>query len=512
MFRAAPALVVLAIMVADSGRFADPDLWGHVRFGQAVLSQGHLILRDPYSYSAPGHLWHNHEWLSEVIMASFYNLLGVHGLKLMKLACTTATIAFLAAAEAETAAPWAVQAAVLIAAAVIMGPQLQFRPQLFTLALMSALLALLARRNYRGSSPLWLAVPLLALWANLHGGFITGLGALGAFSTAATLEDRITGRRCKRPATLWLITALGVLATLATPYPVGTWEAVIHALTNPVTHHTIRDWQPFVPALVTQWRSGGLAVAFPLLGVAMLAAFMVTVALAPKGGDAPLIVVAGLMIAAAFIAVRNLALAAMAISVPLAHHLDLAWERRALKPGRRRQTEPSSVASRLGWASQVIILALALQVAWETGLFSERLETTVPCPTGAVRFMQEHHLQGNVLAEFGWGEYLIWHLAPASKVFVDGRYDTVYPAQVFEDFLDFESGRPSAEGVLKAYPHDFVMVRALSPAFRLMSERPDWKLIYRDATTALYARSDSQVAALIDTPATTATAPESSFP
>jgi len=511
LFRAAPALVVLAIMVADSGRFADPDLWGHVRFGQAVLSQGHLILHDPYSYSAPGHLWLNHEWLSEVIMAWLYNMFGVRGLKLMKLACATATLMFLAAAEAETAAPLAVQAAVLIAAAVIIGPQLQFRPQLFTFALMSALLALLARRNYRGSSQLWLAVPILALWANLHGGFIVGLAALSAFGAAATLEDRITGRRWRRPVVLWLTTALATLATLVTPYGVGTWDAVVHALANPVTHYAIRDWRPLVPALIAQWRAGGLAVAFPLLGVIMLAASVVSVALAPNGGDVPLIAVAGLMVAAAFAALRNLTLAIIATSVPLAHHLALALQR-APEPRKRRQTEASSVGARLGWASQLIILVLSFQVAWETGLFSKGLETTVPCPTGAVSFMNQHHLHGNVLGEFDWGEYLIWHLAPQSKVFIDGRYDTVYPARVIEDYVDFESDHPSAERVLETYSHDFVMVRPQSPAFRLMSERRDWKLIYRDAAAALYARSDSQAAGLFDSPVTESTAPESSFP
>jgi len=55
-------------------RFACPIriLWGHVRFGQAVLNLHHLVLHDPYSYSAPGHYWNNHEWLSEVLMAAVF--------------------------------------------------------------------------------------------------------------------------------------------------------------------------------------------------------------------------------------------------------------------------------------------------------------------------------------------------------------------------------------------------------------------------------------------------------
>ena len=55
-------------------------------FGQAVLSLNHLVLHDPYSYSAPGHYWNNHEWLSGVLMAAVFNHAGVFGLILLKLA------------------------------------------------------------------------------------------------------------------------------------------------------------------------------------------------------------------------------------------------------------------------------------------------------------------------------------------------------------------------------------------------------------------------------------------
>jgi hypothetical protein len=42
----APAMVLLLIVVADSAQLPDPDLWGHLRFGQAALASGHVIARD----------------------------------------------------------------------------------------------------------------------------------------------------------------------------------------------------------------------------------------------------------------------------------------------------------------------------------------------------------------------------------------------------------------------------------------------------------------------------------
>ena len=55
LFRYSPGLILISIAIADSIRLPDPDLWGHVRFGQAVLRLHHLVLHDPYSYSAAEH-------------------------------------------------------------------------------------------------------------------------------------------------------------------------------------------------------------------------------------------------------------------------------------------------------------------------------------------------------------------------------------------------------------------------------------------------------------------------
>ena len=103
LLRYSPALLAFIIVVADAGRWSDPDLWGHLFFGRLILTQGHLPPRDIYSCSASGLPWHDHEWLSEVVLALCWSGLGVVGLKLMKLAATAATITLLAMGAAETA-------------------------------------------------------------------------------------------------------------------------------------------------------------------------------------------------------------------------------------------------------------------------------------------------------------------------------------------------------------------------------------------------------------------------
>jgi hypothetical protein len=167
----APALVLFLAVVADSMQYADADLWGHVRYGQIMLRTGHLIHADIFSYTAAGHRWIDHEWLFEIIMALVYNAFGVAGLKLLKLLCAGVIMTLLAAGLAETAASIAAQFAALTGVAIVLVQQMQFRPQLFDYIFLAALIAMLARESYGRRAPLWLAVPMLALWANLQADF-----------------------------------------------------------------------------------------------------------------------------------------------------------------------------------------------------------------------------------------------------------------------------------------------------------------------------------------------------
>ncbi len=149
------------------------------------------------------------------------------------------------------------------------------------------------------------------------------------------------------------------------------------------------------------------------------------------------------------------------------------------------------------WA--IAILAIILAVGPE-GLFSRLLLEDSPYPSGAVVFIKRHGLHGNLLSNFNWGEYLIWHLGPDSKVFIDGRYDTVYSLRVIHDYFKFHFQMPGAMQVLSSYPHDLVIVPSFGQTYHFMESISDWKLIYRDPDAAIFAPRDSLAGKLPGTP------------
>jgi hypothetical protein len=485
----APGVLLLVIVIAGAGNRADPDLWGHLRFGQAMLTQHQIVLNDQYSYSAPGHPFLNHEWLTDVVMALLYNHLGVAGLKLWKFGCAAATVLLIAMGLAETGATSSVRLNTLTATALALMPQMMFRPQVFSFCLFAAILVLLGRHNYRGAAPLWIAVPIIALWANLHGGFIIGIAALGVYAGAVGIQDLIAGVGIARGARLGMLTIAATAATLLTPFGISTWEAVTHALRNPLTRNMVTDWQPLLFAFERQWSAEHLGVIYYLCVLGLMAAMAITFVKTPRGGDLPLAAIAVVMSAAAFTAVRNMPLAVIACAAPVARHAGL------ILTGMRERDLPTKAKSarppdRSG-VNQWLAVALAAMVAISSGLFSARILVEPGYPGGAVSFMQQHALRGNVLGAFGWGDYLIWHMAPDSKVFIDGRYDTVFPQQVIRDYAVFYFDLPGAVRVLSAYPHDFVLIPPRSPVDHRLEQDPEWKLVYSDQTASLFARANS---------------------
>lgn len=494
LLRFAPAMIAVFVVAACATNTADVDLWGHLRSGADLLARGHLALHDPYAYSVNAPLWINHEYLSEAILAWMYSHLGVVGLKLVRLVCASVMIVCLAGAVGETSAALSIQFAVLALTTAIIVPAVEFRPQIFTFAMFSAIVWMLVRDNFGRRAPLWLAIPMMILWCNLHGGFVVGLGALGLYTVAVAGRDLIARRSSSHALRLGAITAASALATVLNPYGFAIWRSVLRTLSRPPMMSDIVEWHSLRWAMVEIWRMPNFSFLFDIELVLMFAAFVVGVAVAPFGDDFPLLAVASAMIASAISMFRNFPLALIGSAAPLARHLSLAIYRRTAAA-----THPDSApgASRL---TQTIIAAMAVVLAIYLGIFSPAIDFMFTPPAGAVAFIAEHDLRGNVLTSLAWTDYVLYHRAPKNRIFIDTRYEMIYPDRIARDFEDFQHNRERAAAVLASYPHDFVMLAPDSKAVPLMNDSKDWKLVYRDDVARLYARADSPAARIPGVP------------
>src|SRR5262245_29836585 len=110
------ALAIAAVVCVRTN--ADPDLWGHVRFGLDTLDTGGLTALDPYSFTQDVS-WINHEWLAELVQALAYRAGGPYGLMVMKAVILSGVFAllWLAARRAEERARWWLLAVAFVAIA-----------------------------------------------------------------------------------------------------------------------------------------------------------------------------------------------------------------------------------------------------------------------------------------------------------------------------------------------------------------------------------------------------------
>jgi hypothetical protein len=181
-------LLLVAILVLISGTTGDPDLWGHVRFGQDMVAARTIRVPDTYSFTSD-RPWVNHEWLSEVAMATAYDRFGAAGLNLSRIAIVLCVLAWHAMAGVPD------RHRILVASAGALGMLWRaypIRPQLVSLLMFAILLKLIAladdRRSFR---PLLLIPFVMAAWVNAHG-WIVGLAILGRWMamTAVTASWR----------------------------------------------------------------------------------------------------------------------------------------------------------------------------------------------------------------------------------------------------------------------------------------------------------------------------------
>jgi hypothetical protein len=247
------ALAVTAFAALLSVQAADgPWL---AQLGRAIADRGGIPDGVPYA-SAASDGWPNVPVLGELVFA-LLSTVGSRGVQIAQVAAVAGTLALLARdARRSGAQERALAIALLLLVPACFGPIVAIRAQLFSLPLFAACVLLLRSETRAPSHRIWLLVPLLALWGNLHGAVLTGAAVAGAY----LVFER--GRR--RPGESVAVAVTSALALCANPALWQTPEYVLGVLQNEAARQAIGLWAPLSP-------SNWLDVAFALAAVALVA-------------------------------------------------------------------------------------------------------------------------------------------------------------------------------------------------------------------------------------------------
>jgi len=173
------AVAAGAALFASFGVIGADALW-LVPLGSKI-AHGHLPGSVPFA-SAPTDGWHDVPAGAELLFwASWHALGGVRGLVVWQALATAVGFGALAWGLRREASSGTVTLVCAVALAGSLPAVVVTGLSLFSLALYPLLLALLETDAAAPGRRIWLAVPLVAIWGNLHGAVIVGLGLLVAY-------------------------------------------------------------------------------------------------------------------------------------------------------------------------------------------------------------------------------------------------------------------------------------------------------------------------------------------
>ena len=239
---AVAVLLIPAALGSSQTIFNDGDVSWHIATGQWILDHRAIPHADPFSFTWAGRPWVPIEWLAEVFYASAYRLAGYGGVAALVTAALMALHWIVYANATRFLRPW-IAVATLVAMDVALIPMLLARPHLLTWPLLALWTWLLLRARERNSAPPLVAALLMALWANLHGGFVFGLAIAGAFGLEALVAASVRPRALRQ----WLV--FGVLCLAAVFINGNGIEGVVHPLrfTQLQMLPLIDEWKPSSP-------------------------------------------------------------------------------------------------------------------------------------------------------------------------------------------------------------------------------------------------------------------------
>ena len=442
----------------------DPDVFARLAVGRLIVEGGAVTDQDPFAYTPRLERWIDHEWLSGLLFYEAWSVGGERALFMLQVLAIALTVLLLMLAQRAVSAEREWGSLVLILGAI---PCMYLwattvRSQAFTYLFLALLFLALARYYFDDRRLLLLLFPLvMAVWANAHGGFVTGLGLLGIASVLLLLRGRVLP---------FVVLLLCIVATGVNPFGVSAyWRYILDAVSMP--RPDIDEWQALNPL-----SADGI---IPLIGcVAVFCGACV------KVYQRKFIFFD--VIAAAFIAVsayagfrhyRLIAIAMMSIAAlgapfiaAIAHAV----------PGKGRATLRVS----LWGALAALILIVPRVVGLCAGLKAFALDYR-GYPVAALEYLVEHEPGGNVLISFNAGSYALWRLYPRFKVAVDGRYEELYPESTVYAVARALNPRVRghAEALREVWPEYIVIENALAQMYA-----PQFGVVYRDGEFSVLKR------------------------
>ena len=459
----------------------DPDFWWHIRTGRWILENGRLPSQDLFTFTAIGHPWLDHEYLTEIGMWLLFKNGGFIAISLIFGALTYAAFLLIHRSADGSRRPYVISALAIALAAIAGAPIWGPRPQMITFFFVCLQLYWL-RRYLEGKSRTINYFPLvLVLWANLHGGFVVAFAFFGIAIAAEAIGWIIDRRDPSHRAhlkTLFRVTVVSLVAVLATPHGLSVYLNPLETLTSPAQRANIVEW--FSPNFHESFL-------LPFLGMVLL----VIVVFAVRRPTVFDLLLTLATLALSLESVRHIALFIAAVTPILIAQLSAIWLAESERRGIRL---PRAVPSRFFAAITVVALLVitgATGVRIVNQLADQENQVARQYPVGAADYLALHPEIGTrMFNSYGWGGYLIYRFYPDPnrRVYAFGEA-SVLGDKVINNYQEIAVLRGNWATQLQKDNVDLIVFNSQEALTNVLLYLPGaWEKVYEDQEAVIFAR------------------------
>ena len=493
-----PLLLLTAAGVAWRPLLAFDDFWQHAAVGRWILRHGEFPQETLFLWSAH-QKWIAHSWGTQVVFALIMRAGEEWGPRLALVfssgvVCAVYTLLWrlwTRRGRVSLLAPF-----LFILAITGCFGRYDVRPELFTALFLTILLAFLIGRNERPQAT-WSwretgIVAMFALWANLHGAFVMGIGVLGLAALGDCLQDRCD----RRARLLWTLLAACCAVSLINPYGLQLFSALRQV--NSFTFSAIDEWKPF-------WAPPPLEMqSVASVGVLTLTAFMVWLA-APRRRLAHGLWLLALTVM--FLQARRqlwlLAIVDLAVMGACAEVLD------ASRLGReflmRRSAKAEEIAAQAArWRLPARWFAVgAIVLTFVAGPLPDLLaggKFPSDLPKKLCAYLDAYNPPGNLLNGMSNAAYLAWRFGESRPLYID--HLQAHSDDLTRDYVDMTNATLRGQKLLDELTIGTVLLRnprdmvAWPRLAGYLNNHKGWELVFYDFNAALWVRKTPATAAM----------------
>jgi hypothetical protein len=464
----------------------DPDLWWHLRTGEAILQQG-IPQTDIFSFTVPTNEWVVQQWLTDVVMWLVYRAAGLAGLIVVFAALVMAT--FLLVYKRCAGRPYLAAFAVLLGLLTAALP-LGVRPQMVNIFFLALFIFILEgyREGKIQRKRLYLLPLLTLLWANMHSGCMVGVAVLVAYTVGEAVGRLMKDAFAHPTVEIFSGRDVGLLAGLSV-------ASFLAAFVNPSAYKLVffslgTLGSDAIQANILEWRSPDFhQVYFWFFGITIVLGAMAWVFSPRRPTPTEILLFLGTA-AGGLISARHIPLFAVVAPIILSRHLLLVLDGtglyRLFSEEDDAQARPTGAMQAVNWL--IIVLVVGVGLLWTAVRISNNhLAVEKSFPLAAVDFLEESGLdESNIYNHYEWGGYLIWRRIP---VFIDGRTE-LYGNEFFLSYLQAFEARQNWQEPLDAYEVETVVMPRNSALATVLTVSSDWEVVYLDDQARIFQRQE----------------------